>query len=88
MKALVPIVVLSALIFASALQLVLTRYESKRLYMELHGLRLARDDLDRERGQLLLEQGTAGAHLRVEAIARQKLDMTSPGKDQIMRVYP
>jgi len=88
MRTLIPIGVLGILIFASALQLVLTRYESKRLYMELHSLRLARDNLDRERGQLLLEQGTAGAHLRVEAIARQKLDMTVPGKEQIMRVYP
>lgn len=88
MRALVPVALVSLLIFASALQLVLTRYESKRLYMELHSLRLARDNLDRERGQLLLEQGTAGAHLRVEAIARQKLDMTVPNKEQIMRVYP
>lgn len=88
MRALVPVALVSLLIFASALQLVLTRYESKRLYMELHSLRLTRDNLDRERGQLLLEQGTAGAHLRVEAIARQKLDMTVPDKEQIMRVYP
>jgi cell division protein FtsL len=88
MRALIPVALVSVLIFASALQLVMTRYESKRLYMELHGLRLARDNLDRERGQLLLEQGTAGAHLRVEAIARQKLDMTVPNKEQIMRVYP
>ena len=88
MRALVPVALVSLLIFASALQLVLTRYESKRLYMELHSLRLTRDNLDRERGQLLLEQGTAGAHLRVEAIARQKLDMTVPDKEQIMMVYP
>jgi cell division protein FtsL len=56
--------------------------------MELHHLRHLQDELDQERSQLLLEQGTAGAHLRVEAIARSKLNMTPPNTGQLMRVDP
>ena len=81
-------VVLSFVTFGLAVDLVMVRYESKRLYMELQSLRRQRDDLDRERGQLLLEQGTAGAHQRVEAIAREKLSMTVPDSTQLLRVYP
>jgi len=68
--------------------LVVVRYEHKRLYMELHSLRHQQDELEQERSQLLLEQGTAGAHLRVETIARTKLNMTPPNTGQLMRVYP
>jgi cell division protein FtsL len=56
--------------------------------MELHSLRHQQDELEQERSQLLLEQGTAGAHLRVETIARTKLNMTPPNTGQLMRVYP
>lgn len=78
--------VLFALIFATALNVVLTRYETRSLFIELQGLRKQKDELDREWGQLLLEQGTWGAHGRVEDIARSKLGMTVPPQEQIVRV--
>jgi cell division protein FtsL len=56
------------------------RAEKEKLHLELQ--------LEQERSQLLLEQGTAGAHLRVETIARTKLNMTPPNTGQLMRVYP
>ncbi len=86
MKKLIAPTVMFALIFASALNVVLQRYESRSLFIELQGLRQQKDDLDREWGQLLLEQGTWGAHGRVEDIARNKLDMTVPQQEQIIRV--
>lgn len=88
MKAIAGSALLFALIFATAVHLVVVRYEHKRLYMELHSLRHQQDELEQERSQLLLEQGTAGAHLRVEGIARTKLNMTPPNTGQLMRVYP
>ncbi len=88
MKAIAGSAFLFALIFATAVHLVVVRYQHKQLYMELHHLRHQQDELDQERSQLLLEQGTAGAHLRVEAIARTKLNMTPPNTGQLMRVYP
>lgn len=86
MKALIAPAVLFALIFASALELVLVRYETRDLFIELQGLRKQQDELDREWGQLLLEQGTWGAHGRVEDLARNRLDMTVPRQEEIVRV--
>lgn len=86
LKPLILPAVLFALIFATALNVVLTRYETRSLFIELQGLRKQKDELDREWGQLLLEQGTWGAHGRVEDIARSKLGMTVPPQAQIVRV--
>lgn len=85
-KSLLAPAVLFALIFASALNVVLQRYETRSLFIELQALRKQKDELDREWGQLLLEQGTWGAHGRVEDIARSKLGMTVPRQEQIVRV--
>ncbi len=79
--------VLVVLIFASALNVVLQRYETRALFIELTALRKQKDELDREWGQLLLEQGTWGAHGRVEDIARNRLDMTVPRQQDIIRVH-
>lgn len=73
-------------IFFSALEVVENRYESRRLFIELQDLHKRKDDLDQEWSQLLLEQGTWGAHGRVEEIARSKLNMTLPTPDKIYRV--
>ncbi|MCC7122775.1 MAG: cell division protein FtsL [Gammaproteobacteria bacterium] len=78
--------VLVALIFASALNLVLERDRTRSLFIDLQALRKQKDELDREWGQLLLEQGTWGAHGRVEEIARGKLGMTIAKPEQIVRV--
>lgn len=86
MKRLAVLAVLLAAIFASALELVLSRYEARRLFVELQELRKQQDELDREWGRLLLEQGTWGTHGRVEEIARSKLQMTVPGPDRVYRV--
>lgn len=85
-KSLIVPAVLIALIFASALNVVLQRYQTRSLFIELQALRKQKDELDREWGQLLLEQGTWGAHGRVEDIARSKLGMTVPRQEQIVRV--
>ncbi len=85
-KTLIAPAVLFALIFASALNVVLQRYESRSLFIELPALPQPKAALDREWGQLLLEQGTWGAHGRVEDIARSKLGMTVPRQEQIVRV--
>ena len=43
-------------------------------------------DLDVEWGQLQLEQSTLAAHVRVAAIARDKLGMKPPAPGQIISV--
>lgn len=85
-KSLVVPALLLASIFASALNLVLERDRARSLFIDLQAVRKQKDELDREWGQLLLEQGTWGAHGRVEDIARGKLGMTVPMPEQIVRV--
>ena len=73
-------------VFATALQIVLQRHETRKLFTTLQELRAEQNELDREWGQLLLEQGTWGTHGRIEDIARNKLDMTVPELSEIFRV--
>lgn len=73
-------------VFLTAMEVVLHRHQSRELFLVLQELRLQQNDLDREWGQLLLEQGTWGTHGRIEEIARNKLDMTVPLAAEIFRV--
>ena len=86
MKTSLLLVSLAGLIFVSALQLVATRAENRRLFIQLQDLRKQRDEIDREWSQLLLEQGTWGTDNRIEELARTKLKMTTPVVAQIRRV--
>jgi cell division protein FtsL len=74
------------LTFASAVELVLQRHQSRRLFVELQDLRAQRQALDQEWGQLLLEQATWGAELRVEQVASEKLGMVTPAPTQVMEL--
>lgn len=86
MKTIIIAVVAGMLTFASAVELVLHRHQSRRLFVELQDLRETRQDLDQEWGQLLLEQATWGAQQRVEQVASEKLGMVVPGPTQIMEL--
>jgi cell division protein FtsL len=73
-------------VFISAMEVVLHRHETRKLFSALQELQAEHNELDREWGQLLLEQGTWGTHGRIEDIARDKLNMTLPDVEQIYRV--
>jgi cell division protein FtsL len=78
--------VLVVAVFVSALQIVLHRHQNRQLFLTWQELQRQQKDLDREWGQLLLEQGTWGTHGRIEDIARNRLDMTLPDVSEIFRV--
>jgi cell division protein FtsL len=73
-------------VFFSALEVVLHRHETRELFLVLQELGAEQNELDREWGQLLLEQGTWGTHGRIEDIARNKLNMTLPEPEEVFRV--
>lgn len=73
-------------VFASALQVVLHRHANRQLFLALRELQAQQNDLEREWGQLLLEQGTWGTHGRIEDIARNQLNMTVPEVSEIFMV--
>lgn len=71
---------------ASAVELVLCRHQSRRLFVELQSLHEVKQGLDQEWGQLLLEQATWGAELRVEQIANEQLSMVVPAPGQVVEL--
>ncbi len=72
--------------FASAVELVLNRHDSRRLFVELQTLRLTKQELDQQWGQLLLEQATWATHARVEEIAHDALGMVSPRAARVVEL--
>jgi cell division protein FtsL len=77
------IVLLLALVL-SALALVHSQYESRRLFMALEAARKDANRLEVERDRLLVERRAQATPLRVEQLARQQLQMrmVSPGITQ------
>ena len=53
----------------SAIALVYTKHESRKLFVELEGLTHQRDELNIEWGQLQIEQSTWAQHARIEQVA-------------------
>jgi cell division protein FtsL len=78
--------IIGLMTFGSAVELVLSRHQSRRLFVELQDLHEARQALDQEWGQLLLEQATWGTELRVEQISHDKLGMVVPSPKQIVEL--
>lgn len=82
------IVLLVAAAFGSALGVVYTQYEARKLFADLQGLQSTRDQLNVEWGQLQLEQSTWATHGRIDAIAREKLGMLIPPPSAVVLVKP
>jgi cell division protein FtsL len=77
-----------ALVFAvvcvvSAMALVYTRHESRKLFIELEQLTTNRDELNIEWGQLQIEQSTWATHARIERVATEELSLTRPVATEI-----
>lgn len=58
-------------------------HKNRKLFAELQTLQKQADHLQVEWGQLLLEESSQAAHQRIEAKARQELQMEVPPLDSI-----
>jgi cell division protein FtsL len=67
----------------SAIALVYTKHESRKLFMELEGLTTQRDELNIEWGQLQIEQSTWAQHARIEQVATEDLSLVRPETTEI-----
>lgn len=67
----------------SALALVYTKHESRKLFVELEGLTQERDELNIEWGQLQIEQSTWATHARIERVATDDLSLVRPDTTEI-----
>lgn len=67
----------------SALALIYTKHEARKLFVELEALTNERDQLNIEWGQLQIEQSTWATHARIEQVATDDLELTRPAASEI-----
>ena len=83
---------LVALVFVamlgSAIVLIYTKHQSRKLYVEVRQLIAQADALNTEWGQLQLEQSAWSDHGRIEQVARTKLMMAMPKPDDVVFIKP
>lgn len=72
------IFVFAVVCVVSAMALVYTKHESRKLFIELEQLTTGRDELNIEWGQLQIEQSTWATHARIEQVATEDLKLTRP----------
>lgn len=74
---------LLAIVVLSAWSVVTSQHVSRTLYSDLQKEQKSQHQLDVEYGQLMLEQGTWGAHALIEKAAETRLGMHTPDPRQI-----
>ncbi len=67
----------------SAIAMVYTKHESRKLFVELEKLTTERDELNIEWGQLQIEQSTWATHARIERVASEELSLVRPKSTEI-----
>ncbi|MEZ5505398.1 MAG: cell division protein FtsL [Gammaproteobacteria bacterium] len=77
-----------ALSTVSALGVVYSSFEARRLVAQHQQLLNMKNAMQVEWGQLLLEQSTWGSYNRVEQLAGAKLKMRVPSPSEIVMVSP
>ncbi len=85
---LVVIVVLLVLTVASAIGVVYTKHLNRKYYAQLQKLQVYRDQLNTEWGQWQLEKSTFATSSEIERLAREKLGMKQPQKNELEIIRP
>ena len=77
------VLVFAIVCVTSAMALIYTKHESRKLFVELEALTLERDELNIEWGQLQIEQSTWSTHARIEQVATDDLSLVRPEATEI-----
>lgn len=85
-RLLIVVTVLFALVLTSAILLVYSKHQSRKVFVELQQLKRTVDSLNTEWSQLQLEQSAWSGHGRIEQVARKKLSMVMPESDSVVFV--
>jgi cell division protein FtsL len=80
--------VLLLVVVSTAVAVVYSKHQARKLFVELQSRGNERDDMDIEWGQLQLEQSTLTTHGQVERAAREQLGMVSLSTDNMVIVKP
>ena len=85
-RLLLSVLVLS--VVCSALAVIYSKHQSRKLFVELTALEKQRDGMNVEWGQLQLEQSTWATHGRIEKTARTRLQMKQLEYEKVVIVKP
>lgn len=77
---------LAIAVLVSGLASVYAKHQSRKLFVELQALVAERDRLEMDWGRLQIEQSTQANHARVEQLARDRLAMRAPTRDDVKLV--
>ena len=82
------VLVLAACVVASGIWIVDVEHRSRELFVEAEELNRELDRLQTDWGRLQIEQGTYATHSRIEALVRDRLQLTVPSGEQLVVVEP
>lgn len=77
------VLVFAVVCVTSAVAVVYTKHESRKLFVELEALTQERDELNIEWSQLQIEQSTWATHARIEQVATDNLSLVRPDSTEI-----
>ena len=80
------IMILLIVTFVSAISVIYVKHYNRKLFVELQQQERQRDDMDVEWGKLQLEQNTWATHVRIERIAREKLQIITPEYNDVIYI--
>ncbi len=87
-RMLVVVTLLFVLVLISALLLIASKHQSRKLFVEVQQLNYQINELNTEWSRLQLEQSAFADPGRVEQIARSKLLMVMPPSDEVIFIKP
>lgn len=79
---------LSLAVVLSALGVVYSKHQTRRLFVDVQRLETERDRMNVDWGRLQLEQSTLATQARVETLAHGKLAMNIPPQNSVVIVAP
>jgi len=85
-RVLLIVTLLFSFVLGSAILLVYSKHQSRKLFVELQQLKHEVDALNTEWSQLQLEQSAWSGHGRIERVARKRLTMVMPDSSDVVFV--
>ena len=80
------LILLGAAVFLSAIEVVIARHETRKLFVEIQAQEKQRDNLNEEWGRLQLEQSTWATDARIESVSKTELHMIEPETSAVMLI--
>ena len=80
------LILLGSVVFYSAVEVVIARHDTRKLFVEIQMLEKDRDNLNEEWGRLQLEQSTWATNARIESVSKTELHMIEPETRSVMLI--